>query len=169
MPIFFFLPAYMLFTGTPIFFASAGQYFAWRGIYFLLTLATWYVMQYPISAAKYYKIWIGLSPVFAMATLKALWSREKKPAYQVTRKPGSRKNQNENGIKNWLRQFRAVSLQVGLFVINFTAIFYGIFQKTLTPELLLIASLWSVWVMWSLGGICKAALWPKIWPAETAA
>ena len=146
MPIYLLLPAICLFTG--VFVADAGpmEYVAVRGIYFVCSVAMLAILQWPFSVARSYRRWAGLSPIHLRATWRALRPRSEKPRYKVTEKTPERLS---------VAQRVVAGLVILLTVV---AIVYALVTRSLPLGTIWVNIIWGLFVIWTLLGICQAAL-----------
>ncbi len=150
MPIYFLVPSWSLLTGHFLADAPVMQYALYRGLYFLFTLLALSILEHPADSEKPYQIWAGLFPVFAKATIAALRSRREKPRYVV-----NAKTPEKHGLP---QRLKAVLPQLTIILLNIASIVYGLASQKLPMQLLIVNGLWGCWVVWSLSGICMAAL-----------
>jgi hypothetical protein len=109
------------------------------------------VLNYPTPYLQAYQMWTGLFPVFIYSTFQALSYRRGKPTYRVTAKDQ----------KNPLRRpaILAITPQLLLIIASLAAILYGFLNRPLSQFLLLNIA-WAIWTIWTMSGICLAALTP---------
>ncbi|MGE5302608.1 MAG: glycosyltransferase [Alphaproteobacteria bacterium] len=150
MPIYFLIPSWSLLTGHFLARAPVVDYALFRGVYFLFTLLALVILEHPADSTKPYKIWAGLFPVFIKAAFTALRSKSKKPRYVVN---GKLPNKLEPA-----RRLESILPQLAIILLTFISIVYSLHLKTLPTALLVVNGLWGCWVIWSLSGICYAAL-----------
>jgi cellulose synthase (UDP-forming) len=150
LPFFYVLPAWSSFTGKFILRASALEYARYRGAYLVLSVLAITVLEHPVSARKPFRIWAGLFPVFIRATVRALRSRREKPVYRVTDKSGARPGASARLVR--------VLPQALIAAATAAALLYAAWRDTLPPGLLAINVLWGLWVIWTMLGICGAAM-----------
>jgi hypothetical protein len=67
-----------------------------------------------------------------------------------------------------LQRFKAVLPQLSIILLTIVSIAYSYELKTLPTGLFLVNALWGCWVIWSLAGICSAAIKRKRFPRYTA-
>jgi cellulose synthase (UDP-forming) len=157
LPFFYVVPAWSSFTGKFILRASALEYARYRGAYLVLSVLAIAVLEHPVSARKPFRIWAGLFPVFMRATVRALRSRWEKPVYQVTDK--------SDAVPSAPARLVRVLPQALIAAATVAALVYAACQGTLPPGLLAINVLWGLWVVWTMVGICAAAMQTRR-PAE---
>jgi cellulose synthase (UDP-forming) len=150
MPIYFLIPSWSLLTGQFLANAPVLDYAFYRGLYFLFTLLALTVLEHPADSRKPYKIWAGLFPVFVKATIAALRSRSQKPRYTV--------NDKIPDNPRLIQRLKAILPQLSVIMLTLGSISYSVQFKTLPVELFLVNGLWGCWVIWSLSGICSAAV-----------
>jgi cellulose synthase/poly-beta-1,6-N-acetylglucosamine synthase-like glycosyltransferase len=150
MPMYFLIPSWSLLTGKFLANAPVANYALFRGTYFLFTLLALVILEHPADSEKPYQMWAGLFPVFIRATVAALKSKKEKPAYAVNGKMPAKP-----ALKNRLK---AISPQLSIIMVTVAAGIYAVLVKTLPIQLLIVNGLWGCWVIWSLSGICGAAL-----------
>jgi cellulose synthase (UDP-forming) len=160
MPIYFLIPSWSLITGHFLTNGPVFDYAFYRGVYFLFTLLALVTLEHPADSRKPYKTWAGLFPVFMKATITALRSRQEKPRYVV-----NKKLPDNPGL---LQRFKAVLPQLSIILLTIVSIAYSYELKTLSTGLFLVNALWGCWVIWSLAGICSAAIKRKRFPRYIA-
>ena len=158
MPIFFLIPSWSLLTGHFLTIAPVLDYVFYRGLYFLFTLVALVTLEYPADSRKPYKIWAGLFPIFMKATFTALRAKQNKPQYVV-----NKKLPDDPGL---VQRFKAILPQLAIILLTIVAIAYGFGLDTLPRDLFLVNALWGCWVIWSLSGICSAAIKRKKFPTQ---
>lgn len=161
MPIYFLVPSWSLFTGHFLANAPVIEYALYRGVYFLFTLLALVILEHPADSEKPYQIWAGLFPVFAKATIAALRSKSQKPRYVVNGKLPDN--------PSLAQRSKAILPQMAIILLTGISIAYGLQLKTLPMQLMLVNGLWGCWVIWSLSGICYAALKRNQVPQHSAA
>jgi cellulose synthase/poly-beta-1,6-N-acetylglucosamine synthase-like glycosyltransferase len=150
MPVYFLIPAWSLLTGQFLTTAPVTEYVFYRGLYFLFAILALTILEHPADSRKPYKIWAGLFPIFAKATVAALRAKTEKPVYSVNRKLPDN--------PSLMSRFKAILPQMSIILLTLGAIAYSIEFKTLPRELFMVNTLWGCWVIWSLSAICSAAL-----------
>jgi len=160
MPVYFLIPAWSLFTGHFLANAPVLDYGLYRGLYFLCTLLALTILEHPADSRKPYKIWAGLFPIFIKATVTALRSKNHKPRYVVNGKLPDN--------PTLMQRFKAILPQMSIILLTIVSIIYSLQLKTLPMELFFVNGLWGCWVMWSLSGICSAAIKRKKFPQKMA-
>jgi cellulose synthase (UDP-forming) len=153
MPIYFLIPSWSLLTGQFVANASVADYIFYRGLYFLFGILALTILEHPADSRKPYKMWAGLFPIFVKATIAALRSKRHKPRYVVNGKLPDN--------PSLIQRFKAIVPQMSFIFLTLVSIAYSLQLKTLPMELFLVNGLWGCWVIWSLSGICTAAVIPK--------
>jgi hypothetical protein len=116
------------------------------------------ILNYPIPYMRAFQMWAGLFPAFIHATWIALRSRKKKPSYQVNVKPiGKIEKKNP-----WL----AILPQGGIILLSIFSVIYTFFKEVIAWDFYLLNFVWSMWSIWTLSGICLAAVGKHRWPEE---
>ena len=158
MPIFFLVPIMSIFTSQPVMTASVTAYILHRLPYFIIMSVAYAVLNYPTPYLYAYQMWTGLFPVFMKATVKALLHRRSKPPYRVT----SKKQVAE------LKRPAVLALLPHLAIIAgaIATIIYGIFFSTAPLDFRMLNCAWATWSIWTLSGICMAALSNVRWEEE---
>lgn len=158
MPIYFLVPSWSLLTGHFLANGPVADYVLYRGLYFLFTLLALVTLERPVDSRKPYKIWAGLFPIFAKATITALRSKHEKPQYVVNKKMPD--------DPRLIQRLSAILPQFSIILLTVASIAYAYRLKTLPAELFFINTLWGAWVIWSLSAICVAAVKRKKFPAK---
>ena len=159
MPIFFIVPIMSIFTSQPVMTASVPAYILHRLPYFIIMALAYAVLNYPTPYLYAYQMWTGLFPVFMKATVKALLHRRSKPPYSVT----SKKQVAE------LRRPAVLALlpQLAIIAGAIATIIYGIFFSTAPLDFRMLNCAWATWSIWTLSGLCQAALSKVCWAEES--
>lgn len=155
MPVYFTVPVWTIFSGSFVLSASVETYILHRLPSFIFMSVAYGVLNYPTPYLQAYQMWTGLFPVFIRSTFQALRYRRKKPPYRVTDK----EHQNKPARPAIL----AVLPQLFFMVANLAAIIYGSFFRRDYAEFLLLNYAWAIWVIWTMSGICVAALGKIQW------
>ena len=153
MPIYFLIPSWSLLTGQFLADAPVTDYMFYRGLYFLFGILALTILEHPADSRKPYKMWAGLFPIFVKATIAALRSKTHKPRYAVNGKLPDN--------PSLLQRIKAIVPQMSFIFLTLASIAFSLQLKTLPMELFLVNGLWGCWVIWSLSGICTAAVKPK--------
>lgn len=160
MPIFFLVPIWTIFSNTFVLDSPVRDYIWHRLPAFLCTSIAYGILNYPTPYLQAYQMWTGLFPVFIRSTFQALRYRRHKPPYRVTVK--------ENHQKLTRPALMAIIPQLIIIIANIAAIIYGFFFRRSFAEFLLLNYAWSIWAIWTLSGICAAALMPVRWQEKEA-
>jgi cellulose synthase (UDP-forming) len=158
MPIFFLVPILSILTSQAVLTASVPSYILHRLPYFLVMGLAYELLNYPTPYLHAYQMWTGLFPVFILSTLRALRFRQNKPAYTVT----SKKQVAE--LKK--PAFVALLPQLAIIAGSIYTVIYGLFFATGPLDFRLLNCAWSTWAVWTLSGICMAALFNIHWVEE---
>jgi cellulose synthase (UDP-forming) len=158
MPIFFLVPILSILTHQAVLTASVPSYILHRLPYFIVMAVAYQVLNHPTPYLHAYQMWTGLFPVFMVATVKALFYRRRKPGYQVT----SKKQVLE------LKRPAVLALlpQLVIMAACLWAIIYGVFFDTGPLDFRMLNCAWATWTIWTLSGICMAALFKVRWKEE---
>jgi cellulose synthase (UDP-forming) len=158
MPLFFITPIACLLVQEFILTASVHDYVLHRFPYFLSMSLAYGIINYPTPYMKAFQMWTGLFPVFIQATFIALFSSKKKPTYRVNPKP--------TGTSIVKRPWLAVLPQLAIILSGLFAVFYSFLIGAPFWDFFLLNTLWIIWSVWTLSGICKAALKKHKWPKK---
>jgi cellulose synthase (UDP-forming) len=158
MPLFFITPIISLLVNGFILTASVREYVLHRFPYFMAMSLAYGIINYPTPYMRAFQMWTGLFPVFMQATWIALFSRKKKPIYRVNPKP--------MGKVTVKRPWLAVLPQLTVIFSGLFAMIYTFFKGGMYWDCYLLNGLWIIWSMWTMSGICKAALKKHKWPIE---
>ena len=158
MPLFFLTPILSLLTYEYILSAPVREYVLNRAPYFIFMSLAYGLVNYPTPYMRAFQMWTGLFPAFIHATWIALCSRKEKPPYYVTDKPVG-----EVKIKNpWF----AVSPQLGIIILGLFSVVYTFITGRMAWDFYLLNVLWIIWAIWTLSGVCLAAIKKHRWPEE---
>jgi len=150
MPIYFFVPVFTILTGSFVLTASVENYILHRLPAFLCMSVAYGILNYPTPYLHAYQMWTGLFPVFIKSTFQALWYRRRKPPYRVTAK------EHRDQLKR--PAILAVLPQLLIILANLAAIIYGSLTHRRFEEFLMLNFAWAIWAIWTMSGICLAAL-----------
>lgn len=158
MPLFFITPIIALLTGNFVLITPIRSYVLHRFPYFISMSVAYGILNYPTPYMRAYQMWTGLFPAFIHATWIALCSRRKKPAYQVNVKPiGKVRRKNP-----WL----AILPQQGIIFLSLFAVVYIFIVGVTSWDFYLLNLIWGIWSIWTMSGICLAAIGRHRWPKE---
>ncbi len=160
MPFFFVTPILSLLAGQFILTVPVQQYVFYRFPYFIAMSLAYGMINYPTPYMKAFQMWTGLFPVFIQATWVALRSRKKKPAYRVNIKTVAAVRTKNHWV--------AVLPQLGVIILGIFSIIYAFFNGTAISDFYLLNVIWIIWSMWTMSGICLAAIGKHTWPGEEA-
>jgi len=158
MPIFFITPVIALLTRNFVLTAPVDSYVLHRFPYFMAMSIAYGILNFPTPYMKAYQIWTGLFPAFIWATWIALRSRKKKPAYKINPKPVG----DIRSKKPWL----AISPQLGIILLSIFSLVYVFISGGVSWDFYLLNSVWSMWSIWTMSGICLAAIKKHDWPEK---
>ena len=158
MPLFFLTPILALLTNKFVLTAPVSSYVLHRFPYFIAMSVAYGILNYPTPYMRAFQMWTGLFPAFIHATWIALRSRKKKPSYQVNVKPiGKIKKKNP-----WL----AILPQGGIILLSIFSVIYTFIKEVIAWDFYLLNLVWSTWSIWTMSGICLAAIGRHRWPEE---
>jgi cellulose synthase (UDP-forming) len=161
MPIFFLTPIWSILTSTFVLTAPVPSYIVHRLPYFIAMSVAYGSLNYPTSYLHAYQMWTGLFPVFIHATWTALRHPRAKPVYRV------------NVKKTLAKQDRPALVpvipQLAVILACVLAIIYGLFYHPGALDFRLLNCAWATWAIWTLSGICVAALFRSPWEKEVVA
>jgi cellulose synthase (UDP-forming) len=157
MPLFFLTPSVSLLSSTFVLTAPVAHYVLHRAPYFIVMSMSYALINYPTAYMKAFQMWTGLFPVFIQAAWIALRSRKQKPGYHVNVKPvGKMKTGNP---------FLAILPQLGIILLGLFSIVYTFIVGVGDWDFFLLNVLWITWSIWTMSGICQAAIGKHRWPA----
>jgi cell division septation protein DedD len=129
--------------------------------YFIAMSLAYGLINYPTPYMKAFQMWTGLFPAFIRATGIALLSRKKKPTYRVNVKPGEKKRKKSPWI--------AVLPQQGIIILAIFSMVYGFVEWDKPSwDFYILNCIWAVWSIWTMSGICIAAVKKHKWPKKGA-
>jgi len=151
MPIFLLVPAWSLFTGSFLINTSVWLYAVYRGIYLLVQTLGFFLLNHPSDpGGKAYRQWVGLFPVFMIATFRALGAKNGKPQYKVNRKP--------EGTEIGRAELAPVTPQILVCLLTIAGAIYSVVTRNLPWTVFTIDVLWGIWVIWSLSSMIRASV-----------
>ena len=157
-PLFYLFPLWSYATGAGVLLEGCELQFAlWRTVYFLavsLAIAWLFRGQQP---GKQFQMLVGLFPVYAINSLRALRYRTRKPGYRVNN-AGSRRGE----VPTWI----AVMPQLVLLSANAIGPFAALWLGSATPRLIVANAFVSALAIWSLSHVCAAAFNRPAWRTE---
>jgi cellulose synthase (UDP-forming) len=159
MPFFYITPIVALLSGKFVLTAPVSSYVIHRFPYFLAMSLAYGIINYPTPYMRAFQMWTGLFPVFIHATWIALTTRKTKPVYRVNTKPvvGQAKARNP-----WV----AVILQLAIMVLGAFSVVYAFFVTDMRWDFYLLNVVWVFWTIWTMSGICFAAIKKHRWVEE---
>ena len=158
MPIFFLAPILALLTNNFVLTVPVRSYVLHRFPYFIAMSVAYGIISYPTPYMRAFQMWTGLFPAFIHATWIALRSRKKKPSYQVNVKPIGK----VRGRNPWL----AILPQGGIIFLSLFSLVYIFIIGVANWDFYLLNFVWSSWSIWTMSGICLAAIGRHRWPEE---
>jgi len=158
MPLFFLTPILALLTNNFVLSAPVRSYVLHRFPYFISMSIAYGLLNYPTPYMRAFQMWTGLFPVFIHATWIALRSRKKKPSYQVNIKPIEKIKRKNPG---W-----AILPQLAIVFFSFFSVIYVFIHGVVNWDFYLLNSVWSMWSVWTMSGICLAAIGRHRWPKD---
>ncbi len=163
MPFFFITPILALLVQEFVLTSPVATYVIHRFPYFIAMSMAYGLINYPTPYMKAFQMWTGLFPPFIRATWMALLSRKKKPTYRVNVKPGAKKKRRKSP---WI----AVIPQQGIIILAIFAMIYGFIEwENKSWDFYILNCIWAFWSIWTMSGICIAAVKKHKWPEEDAA
>ncbi len=158
MPFFFITPIIALLTKEFVLLSPVSTYVLHRAPYFIAMSLAYGILNYPTPYMKSFQMWTGLFPVFIRATWIALCSRKNKPRYRVNVKPVGYVKVNNP----WF----AVFPQLGIIFLSFFSAGYVFITGGMAWDFYLLNFVWCLWSIWTMSGICLAAVKKHKWPGE---
>jgi cellulose synthase (UDP-forming) len=160
MPLFFITPILSLLAEKFILTAPVVQYVLYRSPYFIAMSLAYSIINYPTPYMKAFQMWTGLFPAFIQATWIALRSRNKKPPYHV--------NVKQVGETKTAHPWVAVLPQMGIIALAFYSMIYVFISGSIAWDFYLLNTVWISWSIWTMSGICLAAIKKHEWPKDDA-
>jgi hypothetical protein len=160
MPLFFLAPILALLTNNFVLTVPVRSYVLHRFPYFIAMSIAYGILNYPTPYMRAFQMWTGLFPAFIHATWIALRSRKKKPFYQVNAKPVEKvKRKNP---------WPATLPQQGIIYLSIFSVIFTFLRGVPQWDFYLLNIVWIMWSIWTMSGICLAAVKKHRWPKETA-
>ena len=158
MPFFFITPILALLSQEFVLTSPVPDYVIHRFPYFIAMSLAYGMLNYPTPYMKAFQMWTGLFPMFIHATWISLRSRKKKPAYRVNVKPVELIK-----VKNpWI----AVLPQQGIIYLSIFSVIYAFLVGSMAWNFYFLNFVWAMWSIWTMSGICLAAVKKHKWPTE---
>jgi len=158
MPIFFITPIIALLTNNFVLESPVNTYVLHRFPYFISMSIAYGILNFPTPYMKAFQMWTGLFPTFIWATWIALRSKKRKPPYKVNPKPlGEIKPKNP-----WL----GILPQLSIIFLSIFSIIYVFIKDDVAWDFYLLNCVWCCWSIWTMSGICLAAIRKHRWPKE---
>ncbi len=158
MPIFFITPIISLLGKKFVLTASVDSYVLHRFPYFIAMTIAYGILNFPTPYMKAFQMWTGLFPSFIWATWVALRSKKKKPVYKVNPKP--------KGVVKPKNPLLAITPQLGIILLSIFSLIYVFISGGVFWDFYLLNSVWAMWSIWTMSGICLAALRKHTWPEK---
>lgn len=158
-PLFYLIPIWTYATGETVLAGREIDFTLWRSLHFLTTtLAMRWLFRHH-EPGKQFQMLVGLFPVYAWQTLRALCYPRSKPGDAVhNRKPAGRR-------RAW-PPIVALTPQLTLLLLNIVGPFYALLMQVSTPRILAANACVSAVAIWSLSHVCIAALDRHSWQIE---
>jgi cellulose synthase (UDP-forming) len=158
MPIFFITPIIALLSRKFVLTAPVDTYVLHRFPYFIAMSIAYGILNFPTPYMKAFQMWTGLFPSFIWATWIALRSRKKKPVYKVNPKP--------IGVVKPKNPLLAIVPQMGIIFLSIFSVVYVFISGGVSWDFYLLNTVWSMWSIWTMSGICGAAIKKHRWPEK---
>lgn len=158
MPFFFITPILALLTEEFVLISPVSTYVIHRFPYFIAMSLAYGILNYPTPYMKAFQMWTGLFPAFIQATWIALRSRKRKPPYRV--------NVKQAEITKTMHSLVAILPQLAIIALGIFAIIYIFITGVTSWDFYLLNCIWISWAVWTMSGICFAALKKHRWPEE---
>lgn len=156
-PLFYIIPVWTYATGHAILSGSELDFALWRTLYFLtMTLAMRWLFRHH-EPGKQFQMLVGLFPVYALNSIRALFYRRAKPGYKVN---------NITRKRRPLPPIVALVPQLTLLLANAVGPFYALAMNTAAPRVIAANCCVSALAIWSLSHVCLAALDRHTWQVE---
>lgn len=156
-PIFYSLPLLVYWRGNSLLLGHEIPYWLLRGAYLLATILMFRYLFHRKEALKQFKMLCSLFPVHALAIGAAL-------IYPPNRKPAYRANnlQPISSLGHWWE----LAPHLGFISLHVAMPFLALWQGWALPQLILLNSLFSAFIIWVLGDLVLAGwIRPKWSPA----
>ena len=158
-PLFYVIPIWTYLTGETVLVGRELDFALWRTLYFLtMTLAMRWLFRHH-EPGKQFQMLVGLFPVYAINTIRALCYPRSKPGYTVNNQKPARKKRSWPPIV-------ALTPQLLILLLNAIGPFYALFMGVATPRMIAANACVSAVAIWSLSHVCIAALDRHSWQVE---
>ncbi|OPX20553.1 MAG: hypothetical protein BZ151_03405 [Desulfobacca sp. 4484_104] len=158
LPIFYLMPLYCYYSGISFLYDQGWHFLVMRGAYLILTIWSFRYLFFKKAALKQFKMLCGLFPVYALATLAALWYPPgRKPRYRV------------NNVTPWKETSSAVYLlpHLSLILLHLTLPFISMYSGWASLRLIATNALFSAFTIWVLGEMVILGLQKPQWSSST--
>jgi cellulose synthase (UDP-forming) len=160
MPFFYITPVIAILSNEFVLTSPVSSYVIHRFPYFIAMAFAYGLINYPTPYLPAFQMWTGLFPVFIQATFVALFHRKSKPAYRVNIKPVQKQREKKTP---WF----AITPQLAIIVFGLFAIVYGlVVDYEIQWDFYLLNVVWIFWSVWTMSGICIAAVKKTRWAKE---
>lgn len=158
-PLFYLIPIWTYATGHSVLIGNELDFALWRTLYFLtMTLAMRWLFRHH-EPGKQFQMLVGLFPVYAWNTIRALGYRTRKPGYTVNNQSAPRKKRQYPPIV-------ALTPQLLVLLLNAIGPFYALLMEIASPRVIAANACVSAVAIWSLSHVCIAALDRHSWQVE---
>jgi cellulose synthase (UDP-forming) len=157
IPFLFLIPPWVYVTGSSVIARPEIEFAVVRALYFLSMIAAMRYLACGESPARQFQMLVGLFPVYAMNTLRALRYRRGKPQYHVNNKKGATKKRPAA---------LAVLPQLLVVGLNLYLPFYAIAAHTAPARVIAANAVVSLLAIWTLWNAIEAALGRHSWAAD---
>jgi cellulose synthase (UDP-forming) len=158
-PLFYLIPIWTYVTGHTVLTGREIDFALWRTLYFLtMTLAMRWLFRHH-EPGKQFQMLVGLFPIYALNTIRALWYPRSKPGYTVNNQWRARRTRA-------LPPIVALTPQLALLLGNAIGPFYALLMHTTSPRIVAANACVSAIAIWSLSHVCIAALDRHSWQRE---
>jgi cellulose synthase (UDP-forming) len=158
-PLFYLIPIWTYVTGHTVLTGREIDFALFRTLYFLtMTLAMRWLFHHH-EPGKQFQMLVGLFPIYAVNTIRALWYPRSKPGYTVNNQRPARR------ARAW-PPIVALTPQLALLLANAIGPFYALLMHTTSPRIVAANACVSAMAIWSLSHVCIAALDKHSWQRE---
>lgn len=159
IPFLFLVPPWVYLTGSSVIIRPEIEFAVVRSLYFLSMVAAMRYLACGENPARQFQMLVGLFPVYAINTLRALRYRKSKPQYHVNNRRKTKSARKRPAAFAVLPQLLVVAL-------NLYLPFYAIAAQTAPARVIAANAIVSLLAIWTLWNAIEAALGKHSWAPD---
>lgn len=159
IPFLFLVPPWVYLTGSSVIIRPEIEFAVVRSVYFVSMIGAMRYLACGEDPARQFQMLVGLFPVYAFNTLRALRYPRSKPQYHVNNRRGAKKRRPRPAAFAVLPQLTVVAL-------NLYLPFYAIAAQTAPARVIAANAVVSLLAIWTLWNAIEAALGKHRWAPD---